>query len=85
LIPDSPCPLLVATSPSTFSSSFDLSDWNIIPLRSPPDVPIKRVALQQRSASRPHKKTDFYWQIMGTWNSQLARRRILWCSIQSPT
>jgi serine/threonine protein kinase len=66
MIPDSPCPLLVATSPSSFSSSFDLSDCNIIPLRSPPDVLIKRVALQQRSASRPNKKQisiDRSWEL----------------------
>jgi serine/threonine protein kinase len=68
MIPESPCPLLVATSSST--SSFNVSYFDSIPLRSPPDVLIKRVAmqrvaLQQRSVPRHRKQVsiDRSWEL----------------------
>ena len=65
MFPESPCPsLVVAFSSSSFDGSENTSPVRI---RSPPDVLMKRVALQQRSASAPrHRKQisiDKSWEL----------------------
>jgi serine/threonine protein kinase len=56
MLPERSHPLNVTTSSSTFSCD-GRDDHSTVALRSPPDVLIKRVALQQRSCPR-HKKSQ---------------------------